>query len=32
MKKANREALKVAETLGHHLTPFAPYGDKEYAY
>ncbi len=32
MKKANREALKIAERLGHHLTPFTPYGDQEYAY
>jgi len=32
MKTAKREALKTAERLGHHLTPFAPYGDKEYAY
>ena len=32
MKTAKRESLKIAERLGHHLTPFAPYGDKEYAY
>ena len=32
LKKANRESLKTAERLGHHLTPFTPYGDKEYAY
>ena len=30
--RANRETLKIAERLGHSLTPFAPYGDKEYAY
>ncbi len=24
--------LKNSERLGHNLTPFAPYGDKEYAY
>ncbi len=27
-----RVSLKITERLGHHLTPFAPYGDKEYAY
>jgi hypothetical protein len=32
MKRAKRESLKIAERLGHNLTPFAPYGDKEYAY
>ncbi len=32
MKTAKREALKIAETLGHRLTPFAPYGDREYSY
>ena len=32
MKTANREALKIAERLGHSLTPITPYGDKEYAY
>ncbi len=32
MKTAKREALKIAERLGHRLTPFAPYGDKDYAY
>ncbi len=30
--RAKRESLKIAERLGHHLTPFTPYGDKEYAY
>ena len=32
MNKTKREALKIAERLGRHLTPFALYGDKEYAY
>lgn len=32
MNKAKRESLKIAEHLGHHLTPFTPYGDKEYTY
>jgi len=32
MKTAKRESLKIAERLGHQLTPFTPYGDKEYAY
>ncbi len=27
-----RESLKIAERQGHSLTPFALYGDKEYAY
>ena len=26
------ESLTTAERLGHHLTPFTPYEDKEYAY
>ncbi len=30
--RAKLEALKMAERLGHHLTSFAPYGDKENAY
>ena len=32
MKTAKRETLKIAEHLGHHLTPFTPYGYKEFAY
>ena len=32
MKRAKHEALKIAQALGHSLTPFAPYGEKEYAY
>ena len=32
MKRAKRESLKIAQSLGHHLTSFTPYGDKEYAY
>ena len=31
MKKSKHESLKVAQSLGHHLTSFAPYGDKNYA-
>ena len=27
-----RTPIKIANRLGHHLTPFTPYGDKEYAY
>jgi len=32
MKRVKHESLKTAETLGHHLTPFTPYGDRQYAY
>ena len=32
MNTAKRESLKTADRLGHRLTPFAPYGDKEFAY
>ena len=32
MKKAKHESLKIAKNLGHRLTHFAPYGDREYAY
>ncbi len=27
-----REAAKKAEGLGHRMSPFTPYGDKEYSY
>ena len=30
--RAKRKARKMVEALGHRLTPFAPYGDREYAY
>ena len=30
--RAKQEAKKMVEALGHHLTPFAPYEDREYAY
>jgi len=32
MNKANHESPKAANRPGHHLTPFAPYGDKEFGY
>lgn len=28
----NREATMKAEGLGHKMSPFTPYGDKEYSY
>ena len=28
---AKREARKMADSLGHQMSPFTPYGDKEYS-